>query len=497
VIDAARTPVIVATGQVVERTEPVDARTLAVRAARRALDDAGAVAAHVQRVTMLSTLFSPGGPTIARQVAAGVGLGAAHAETTSVGGNTPPWLVTRAAEDIARGDLDATLVVGAEAARSARAAGDGGGVRFRANAGDTDVSDADPVVGGSERGYVSRAEVWAGLTYPTVVYPLLESVLAARAGRSFAEQRVFVAGFMARFSEVAARHPCAWFPSPATPTELATPTAGNRLIAEPYPKRMNAFPFVDQAAALVVCSLALARDAGVDDRAVFVWSGADAFEVRTPTARPDLGTAAGLRAAASRTFAAAGVGVDEVDAFDFYCCFPSAVEMAADAVGVALDDPRGLTVTGGLPYFGGPGNNYETHAIATMVDTLRDRGGIGMCTSPGGFMTKHGVTLLGASPPARGFVRGDTDADQARIDASAREVATDDGVDGGATVVANTVVYAADGSVEAAPVVADLDDGRRVAAAADPAVLPDVAGALLVGRRVHVRAASPTWAFAG
>jgi hypothetical protein len=36
--------------------------------------------------------------------------------------------------------------------------------------------------------------------------------------------------------------------------------------------------------------------------------------------------------------------------------------------GRARDDTRPLTVTGGLPWFGGPGNNYSTHAIATMME---------------------------------------------------------------------------------------------------------------------------------
>jgi len=500
VIDASRMPVIVATGQVLERDSIVQATDLAVRAAQLALADAGAVASRVQRVTMLSTLFSAASPTVATDVATRLGLRDAQCETTSVGGNTPPWLVTRAAEDIARGNLDVTLIVGAEAARSERVSASGGGpgsgVRFRPNQSDTDGGDADPVVGGSEKGYVSRAEVKAGLTYPTVVYPLFESVLASRAGRSFAEQRASVAELMARFTDVAADHPCAWFPTRATADELAMPTPDNRLISEPYTKRMNAFPFVDQAAALVMCSLAVARDAGVADRAIFVWAGADAYEVRLPTARPDLGRAVGLQAAFARTFAAAGVGADDMSAFDFYCCFPSAVEMAADAVGIALDDPRGLTVTGGLPYFGGPGNNYMTHGIATMAEKLRDSGGLGLCSSPGGFMTKHGVTLLGATPPTDGFRRGDTEADQAVIDASALTVAVDDDVDGDAQVVGNTVRYATDGSVDGAPMIGMLADGRRVAAEADPALLADLAGRLLIGETVHVRSDPPVWTFA-
>ena len=126
---------------------------------------------------------------------------------------------------------------------------------------------------------------------------------------------------------------------------------------------MTAFLGSDQSAALIVCSLAEARRAGVEDRAVFVWSGAEAVDVRFVASRPDPGRSPAIRAAGSALFdaasAAAGrtVDVDDLERLDLYSCFPSAVQMGADALGIALDDARGLTVTGGLPYFGGPGNN--------------------------------------------------------------------------------------------------------------------------------------------
>jgi hypothetical protein len=137
-----------------------------------------------------------------------------------------------------------------------------------------------------------------------------------------------------------------------------------------------------------------------------------------------------------------------------------------------------------------------THGIATMTDTLRDIGGLGFCSSPGGFMTKHGVTLLGTTAPPGGFQRGNTDADQAAIDASALPVAVDHDIDGEAQVVANTVRYAADGSVEGAPLIGVLADGRRVAAEADADLLPGLAGRLLIGESVQVRGAPPRWTFA-
>src|ERR1019366_6389273 len=149
--------------------------------------------------------------------------------------------------------------------------------------------------------------------------------------------------------------------------EIATPSADNRIVCEPYTKRMTAFLGSDQAAAVIVCSLAAARRAGVADRAVFVWSGAEAVDVRFVTSRTDPGRSPAIEAAGQALFVAASmaagrsIGIDDLESMDIYSCFPSAVQMAIEALGLATDDPRGLTVTGGLPYFGGPGNKHTTH----------------------------------------------------------------------------------------------------------------------------------------
>ena len=104
------------------------------------------------------------------------------------------------------------------------------------------------------------------------------------------------------------------------------------------------------------------------------------------------------------------------------------------------DDARGLTVTGGLPYFGGPGNNYSLHAIATMVERLRERGGTGLVSAMGWYATKHAVGIYGAAPPAEGWRRGDTAEAQRAIDASRRGGGARRGDGAGAVVVAATVV---------------------------------------------------------
>jgi acetyl-CoA C-acetyltransferase len=331
---------------------------------------------------------------------------------------------------------------------------------------------------------VSAAEFQAGLIAPIHIYALFESVLAHRAGLGLAEHRAGLGRLMAPFTTVAATHPYAWFPAARTATELSDVTADNRLISEPYTKNMCAMFTVDQGAAVLVTSLAAAKRAGADEGAVFCWSGAQCTEVWFPAARPDPGAAPAMKASTSAALEASGIGVDDLNAFDLYSCFPCAVELAAAGLGLDPDDSRRLTVTGGLPYFGGPGNNYSLHAVATMVDRLRHQGGTGLVTALGWYLTKHAAGIYGSAPPRRGWQRGDTTGAQAAIDASAVDIADD--ASGPAVVLASTVVSDRQGEITAAPVIARLADGRHVAAAADGAELPSLAGRNLVGSRIDV-----------
>lgn len=482
-----RLPVLVAGGQCLERQEPVSAMELMTRAAEQCLSEAPGLGAEIDRVSVVN-IMSPVPPAPAGALASRLKLSPGRTEVTTIGGNSPQVLVNRAAADIAGGRVRAVLVAGAEAQRTQKA--------FATPDPDPEEQALapDPLVG-DERSGVGRAELDAGLIAPVHVYALFESVLAHRARRSFAEQRRFLGEVMAPFTDVAASHPVSWFPDRRTASELSELGEDNRLVAEPYPKRLCAVINVDQGAALLVTSLAAARRAGLADRAVFVLAGAEACDVWFPSARPDPGSSPAIAAATKGALEAAGTSIDEVAHFDIYSCFPCAVQMAATAMGLALDDRRRLTVTGGLPYFGGPGNNYTLHAIVTMAERLRHGGGTGLVTGLGWYATKHAVGLYGADPPAAGWRQGDTSAAQAAIDAGAVELAVD--AVGPATVIASTVVMGRSGSVQAAPVVARLPDGRQVAAAAEDDELASLAGVNLVGANIVVSGPLPRFRMAG
>ena len=215
---------------------------------------------------------------------------------------------------------------------------------------------------------------------------------------------------MARFAAVAAANPLATRRQGYSAEQLVTVNDANRWIGFPYPKLMNAHAYIDQSAAVVMTSVATARELGIPrDKWVFLHGCADAHDhwycqrARSSCIRrrPSARRRAGRWPWPARRSA-------DIDVIDLYSCFASAVQIGCQEIGLAEDDPRGLTVTGGLPYFGGPGNNYVTHSISEMCAGCAPRpGAFGLVTANGNYVTKHsfGVYSTDAAGRRRGVAR--------------------------------------------------------------------------------------------
>ncbi len=313
---------------------------------------------------------------------------------------------------------------------------------------------------GDDRTPVTEDEKAHGLDRPLRVFPLFENALRAEAGESVDAHQRSVSELWARLSACAASNPYAWSRRERSAEEIRTVGPANRMVSFPYPMLMNANDRVDQGAALIVCSVAAARDAGVpDDRWVFPLSGADAHDHWYVSERADLRSSPAVGIAGGRALELAGAGIDDVAHIDLYSCFPCAVQMAAGALGLPVDGSRELTVTGGLTFAGGPGNNYVTHSIATMAGRLRsDPGAVGLVTGLGWYATKHAVGLWSTEPPAAGFRH---DRPQEAVDALARRTPAP-GYEGAATVETYTVLHDREGRAVRGILALVTPDGRRV-----------------------------------
>ncbi len=233
-------------------------------------------------------------------------------------------------------------------------------------------------------------------------YPLFEQAIRGAKGRTLAEHQQAIGELLAHFAAVAAANPLADRREAYTAEQIAQARPDNPYIGFPYTRLMNANAFIDQSAGLLMTSVGRAKSMGIArDRWVFLHGYADAHDHWYITDRENLYSSPAMRKVFGAALEMANVSISQIDQLDLYSCFSSAVEVACASLGIGTNDPRGLTITGGLPYFGGPGNNYVTHSIAQMMVEMRQRPAtLGMVTANGNYLTKHSAGIYSTEPPA-------------------------------------------------------------------------------------------------
>ncbi|MCB1844664.1 MAG: hypothetical protein KDI09_17005, partial [Halioglobus sp.] len=138
--------------------------------------------------------------------------------------------------------------------------------------------------------------------------------------------------------------------------------------------------------------------------------------------------------------------------------------------------------TGGLPYFGGPGNNYSMHALAEMAMRLRGGPSRGLVTANGGLLSKHAAAVLSADAH-RGEAIDWTVAPHSVDRESIPALPVSEAVSVG-TIVTYTVV-AGRNAPDVGVVMADTSEGRCLACSTDPAVTAELAADGIIGRPVE------------
>lgn len=409
------------------------------------------------------------------RLAAEVAANPRRAVYSGIGGTTPLSLLGAAAERIRAGQADVCAVVGGEALATVR--------RLKKEGARPEWSHRDPV----KRPFPFEApfhpsEVAHQVFQAFTTFAMRDTARRAHRGEAVDEYRAAIGRLFAPMTDVAAANPHAWFPLARSAEELVNATPANRVVAHPYTKLVTSIMDVDLAAALVVASDEAAVRLGVPrDQRVYVRGWAEARDPDYVAEHPDLWRAPAMRTALEGALASAGVGVDDVGRFDLYSCFPSSVFFSLDALGLAPTDGRApFTVTGGLPYAGGPGSAYAVGSTAAMASALvADPGSVGMVTGVGMHLSKHTAVVLSTEPgPARaGPAR--------RPAANPRSIVQQ--VDGPAVVAAYTVHHGSDGAASDAVLVCDVGPARCYARVADRDLLDEMERVEFVGRPVTLR----------
>ncbi len=491
-----KTPVLIGAGQFTYRGDPgaSPAPTVLLKiAAERAAADAGIGAAGLAALDAVAvagfTIDAPGSTrgTIPHSInppaslSREIGASPRWAVYSHMGGNTSQQLVNVISERIARGETDLALAVGCEFLGSAMKRLTKG-LGFADWHEDEDLPEPERI--GDPRPGNTPYEARHGLNRPINIYPMFENALRARDGRSIADHQARLGRLFAPFTKVAAANPEAWFPIERTAEDLVAVSERNRMVGFPYPKLLNAIMEVDQSAGVILASVDKARELGVpEDKWVYLHGCADAADLWYPLDRQDYHSSPAMRLTGQRALEMARVGLSDIDFIDLYSCFPVAVEIGAEELGLSLDDPRGFTVTGGLPYAGGPGNNYAMHAIATMAGKLRAKpGAYGLVTANGWYLTKQSTGIYSTTPPKDPFERQDPGVLQRQIDALAHPAVTET-PQGPAKIETYTVVHRREGPFMGIVIGRDAEGRRFVAnTPGDPATLAGLEQGEQVGR---------------
>jgi len=493
------TPVIIGAAQFTERLTDVDYAGLSpvditARAALLALKDTqkNALRDHIDMI-MTARTFEDSTPMLAfphgrasnfpQAVASRLSLSPKRAVWSVSGGDSPQKMVAEACEAIAAGSQKAVLVCGGEAMSTA------GALLKSGSRVDWSEACGEPV---EDRGdgidYVDMEELRHGLITPPLFHGMIENACRGCHGMTVDVWRARMAELFAPLSAKAAENPLSCQLGIAyTASQLASIETDNRLIAHPYPQRLIARDKVNQSAAVCIVSTALANELGVSpERRIYLRGYAHGRE-RNLIERPDVGRARSAGLVLKNAMHNAGVTLADIDAFDFYSCFPVAVSNAIEAIDLSPNDPRGLTVTGGLPYFGGPGNNYSLHAIAEMAHILWRGATNGLVAANGGFLSKYAVGVY-SSEPCEFEPCSSAEVDKAM--AEERSPAYEHQPKGAGTIETYTVDYHRDGSAKTAIVMGRLNNsGARflaVSAPDDATTAQRIANEEALGRRIQV-----------
>jgi len=405
------------------------------------------------------------------QLAQTLSLSAGGRKLSGLSGTSPQCFINEAAESIIRGERRAVVVCGAEAFFTTKKAGkENRELGWPEKAPMNFIFD-DPHL---------ETEIAHQVFQAYATFALLDSARRAHLGIDVDTYRHQQADMMAKLSAIAASNPNAWFQKPHSAADLFEMNNGDRMVAYPFSKNTMAIMDVDMAAAVIIVSDTFADELGIaEDKRIYLQGWGYAKEPAYVAQREELWRCPSIESAANHALHMAKMRINDIEYLDLYSCFASSLNFSKDALGISDNDPRPLTITGGLPYFGGPGNNYTTHSVASLVTLLREKGGTGLISGVGMHMTNHVVGIYGSEKPTEIDLSEQTSAPQ-----NVRQIMSQ--VNERARIAAYTVLHEKAGT--SALAICELDNGNRCYARCyDAETLIDMERNEWVGKYVDLR----------
>jgi acetyl-CoA C-acetyltransferase len=401
-------PVLVGVGEAggAAATQATSPTRLAGLAIRNALQDCGQPASMAGMIDCIAAtrtfedsgvMMGTGSPdNVPHAYALAGGLRPQHFVYADVGGQSPQALVNEFAGLIRRGEHRAVVIAGAEAMATAKSA------RNRGEAVDWRQPSVVPFEDRrTDFPILSRAEIRHGIISMPLAYSLMETARRSRLGLGQEHYARAAAQLWSAFSQKSLSRIHAAFPRHWSADELTANDHGNYRLTNAYRRWHVAQDGADLGGALILTSAGAALDIGIDP-AKMVWL-AGAAEASDPplSERMNLSSSDAQVFAVNAALDQAQIAAGDLGPVDIYSCFPCAVFAATDTMELPGRKPGDYSLTGGLTFFGGPGNGYSLNAIAAMVQALRADGSKpGLIIANGGVMSKQAAGVYCAQQPA-------------------------------------------------------------------------------------------------
>ena len=343
-----------------------------------------------------------------------LGISAKEEVYAPMGGNSPQVLLDDALSKISAKEIDCALLSGGEALQTMIAR-----LKSGLPLDWLDEPGGSPEMIGNNAIGFSDHEKLHGMDLPTNVYPLFANALRKEENKSAKTHLKECSDLFSEFSKIAADNPLSWFPTYRSSEEISEVTPNNRMIGFPYTKYLNSIIRVNMSSAFILVSQKKADELNIpNSKRIYVHGCSILDDIWNVTERPNFHSSPAIKKCVTQTLDEAEISLSDIKYFDLYSCFPSAVQIAKKELGIPREK-KDLTVTGGLPYFGGPGNSYTMFSTTEMVRRLRnDPKSFGLLTANSWFITKHAAVIM-SSKPSKPYEKIKNSAEQKKINQKA------------------------------------------------------------------------------
>ena len=297
-------------------------------------------------------------------------------------------------------------------------------------------------------------------------YAVMESAMRKSKNLNLKEHEDYLGSMYADFSEIASKNQYAASDKSISKDQIMLANSDNKPMAYPYNKYHCTSWNVSQASAILICEEGLADQLNISkQKRIYPMASSETNHMIALIQRPSLISSAGLKLASEKINAVVDKHSINLNLIDLYSCFPVAVQQFENVLNLNTKTSR--TITGAMPFAGGPLNNYMLHATVQALLKLRSESGHSLITGVSGMMTKQSFCLW-SSEYQMPFYHADVTKKAQQLD---KPIPISNAKHGNGIVIGYTVLYEGTKPTLGVFYIEDSQGERKVVTSEDKAVI--------------------------